>query len=95
MQCLISIPQAGNHVPDDVVSSTIQLISETRGEQAYAVGELWRHLSVAQLEFQPVIQVATWCIGEFGDLLLNGMMITQYLVVLVCCVPLACTSFYS
>lgn len=59
-------------MPDDVVSSTIQLISETRSEQAYAVGELWRHLSVAQLEFQPMIQVATWCIGEFGDLLLNG-----------------------
>lgn len=73
-QYLTFIPQAGNHVPDDVVSSTIQLISETRSEQAYAVGELWRHLSVAQLEFQPVIQVATWCIGEFGDLLLNGMM---------------------
>lgn len=66
------VEAAGNHVPDDVVSSTIQLISETRGEQAYAVGELWRHLSVAQLEYQPLIQVATWCIGEFGDLLLNG-----------------------
>ncbi|XP_071534439.1 AP-1 complex subunit gamma-1 isoform X2 [Panulirus ornatus] len=66
------VEAAGNHVPDDVVSSTIQLISETRSEQAYAVGELWRHLSVAQLEFQPVIQVATWCIGEFGDLLLSG-----------------------
>ncbi|XP_050739073.1 AP-1 complex subunit gamma-1-like isoform X2 [Eriocheir sinensis] len=66
------VEAAGNHVPDDVVSSTIQLISETRSEQAYAVGELWRHLSVAQLEFQPMIQVATWCIGEFGDLLLNG-----------------------
>lgn len=69
--------QAGNHVPDDVVSSTIQLISETRSEQAYAVGELWRHLSVAQLEFQPMIQVATWCIGEFGDLLLNGKHFMQ------------------
>ncbi|XP_045138658.1 AP-1 complex subunit gamma-1-like isoform X2 [Portunus trituberculatus] len=66
------VEAAGNHVPDDVVSSTIQLISETRAEQAYAVGELWRHLSVAQLEFQPMIQVSTWCIGEFGDLLLNG-----------------------
>ncbi|XP_042206051.1 AP-1 complex subunit gamma-1-like isoform X2 [Homarus americanus] len=66
------VEAAGNHVPDDVVSSTIQLISETRSEQAYAVGELWRHLSVAQMEYQPMIQVSTWCIGEFGDLLLNG-----------------------
>ncbi|XP_042889480.1 AP-1 complex subunit gamma-1-like isoform X2 [Penaeus japonicus] len=66
------VQAAGNHVPDDVVSSAIQLISDARTEQAYAVGELWRHLSVAQLEFQPLIQVATWCIGEFGDLLLNG-----------------------
>ncbi|XP_053638784.1 AP-1 complex subunit gamma-1 isoform X6 [Cherax quadricarinatus] len=66
------VEAAGNHVPDDVVSSTIQLISETRTEQAYAVGELWRHLSIAQMEYQPMIQVATWCIGEFGDLLLSG-----------------------
>ncbi|XP_069185793.1 AP-1 complex subunit gamma-1 isoform X3 [Procambarus clarkii] len=66
------VEAAGNHVPDDVVSSTIQLISETRTEQAYAVGELWRHLSIAQMEYQPMIQVSTWCIGEFGDLLLSG-----------------------
>ncbi|XP_064120986.1 AP-1 complex subunit gamma-1-like isoform X6 [Macrobrachium nipponense] len=66
------VQAAGNHVPDDVVSSTIQLISEARSEQAYAVGELWNLLSAAQMEFQPLIQVATWCIGEFGDLLLSG-----------------------
>lgn len=66
------VTAAGNAVPDDVVASTIQLISEGRSEQGYAVGELWRHLSVAQMEFQPLIQVATWCIGEFGDLLLTG-----------------------
>ncbi|KAK7074881.1 hypothetical protein SK128_020694 [Halocaridina rubra] len=66
------VQAAGNHVPEDVVSSSIQLISEARSEQPYAVGELWRLLSVAQMEFQPLIQVATWCIGEFGDILLSG-----------------------
>ncbi|RXG54776.1 AP-1 complex subunit gamma-1 [Armadillidium vulgare] len=63
---------AGNHVPDDVVASTIQLICEAQSEQAYTVKELWKHLSIANLDLQPLLQVATWCIGEYGDLLLNS-----------------------
>ncbi|KAB7504360.1 AP-1 complex subunit gamma-1, partial [Armadillidium nasatum] len=63
---------AGNHVPDDVVASTIQLICEAQSEQAYTVKELWKHLSIANLDLQPLVQVATWCIGEYGDLLLNS-----------------------
>lgn len=62
--------QAGNYVRDDVVSSTIQLISESATQQAYIVHQLWDALQKDTADRQPLTQVATWVIGEFGDLLL-------------------------
>ncbi|XP_032671368.1 AP-1 complex subunit gamma-1 isoform X4 [Odontomachus brunneus] len=61
---------AGNYVRDDVVACTIQLISETQAQQGYAVSALWRALEKDTSDKQPLAQVATWCIGEYGDLLL-------------------------
>lgn len=61
---------AGNYVRDDVVSSTIQLISETTSQQTYIVQQLWQALESDTADRQPLTQVATWCIGEYGDSLL-------------------------
>ncbi|XP_072763896.1 AP-1 complex subunit gamma-1 isoform X5 [Anoplolepis gracilipes] len=61
---------AGNYVRDDVVACTIQLISETQPQQNYAVSALWHALEKDTSDKQPLAQVATWCIGEYGDLLL-------------------------
>ncbi|XP_076296152.1 adaptor protein complex 1, gamma subunit isoform X2 [Lasioglossum baleicum] len=63
---------AGNYVRDDVVACTIQLISETQSQQGYAVSALWKALEKDTADKQPLAQVATWCIGEYGDLLLYG-----------------------
>ncbi|XP_066997926.1 AP-1 complex subunit gamma-1 isoform X3 [Anabrus simplex] len=63
---------AGNYVRDDVVSSTIQLISESTSQHAYIVEQLWQALERDTQDRQPLTQVATWCIGEYGDLLLYG-----------------------
>ncbi|XP_069685392.1 AP-1 complex subunit gamma-1 isoform X2 [Periplaneta americana] len=63
---------AGNYVRDDVVSCTIQLISESTSQQGYIVEQLWRALERDTMDRQPLTQVATWCIGEYGDLLLYG-----------------------
>ncbi|XP_034950277.1 AP-1 complex subunit gamma-1 isoform X3 [Chelonus insularis] len=63
---------AGNYVRDDVVACTIQLISETQSQQSYAVNALWHALEKDTFDKQPLAQVATWCIGEYGDLLLYG-----------------------
>ncbi|XP_076164108.1 adaptor protein complex 1, gamma subunit isoform X3 [Ptiloglossa arizonensis] len=63
---------AGNYVRDDVVACTIQLISETQAQQGYAVSALWKALEKDTSDKQPLAQVATWCIGEYGDLLLYG-----------------------
>ncbi|EEB10075.1 conserved hypothetical protein [Pediculus humanus corporis] len=61
---------AGNYVRDDVVSCTIQLISESTAHQTYMVGQLWQALERDTADRQPLTQIATWCIGEYGDLLL-------------------------
>ncbi|XP_044731876.1 AP-1 complex subunit gamma-1 isoform X2 [Chrysoperla carnea] len=63
---------AGNYVRDDVISSTIQLISETTALQPYIVGQLWNALAADQADKQPLTQVAAWAIGEYGDCLLEA-----------------------
>ncbi|XP_065076790.1 AP-1 complex subunit gamma-1 isoform X2 [Ochlerotatus camptorhynchus] len=67
---------AGNYVRDDVVSSTIQLIlNSPPEEQAYIGLRLWDSLHNITNSFedkQPLLQVAVWTIGEYGDLLLSS-----------------------
>ncbi|XP_064467408.1 AP-1 complex subunit gamma-1-like isoform X2 [Ornithodoros turicata] len=60
---------AGNYVRDDVVGSLIQLISETTDLHAYTVQQLWRQLADDPTGKQPLVQVGSWCLGEYGDLL--------------------------
>lgn len=64
--------QAGNYVRDDVISCTIQLISETTAQQGYIAVHLWHALSEDLADKQPLTQVAVWAIGEYGDLLISG-----------------------
>ncbi|KAG7306920.1 hypothetical protein JYU34_007028 [Plutella xylostella] len=69
--------KAGNYLRDDTVSSTIQLISAASAErQAYAAMRLWTALERAAVnadatDKQPLVQVAAWTIGEYGDLLVS------------------------
>uniref|UniRef100_A0A069DWM0 AP-1 complex subunit gamma n=1 Tax=Panstrongylus megistus TaxID=65343 RepID=A0A069DWM0_9HEMI len=77
---------AGNYVRDDVVSCVIQLMVATPSQQTYMVSQLWSALENDTADRQPLTQVATWCIGEFGDLLLSpesGMQITETDVITV------------
>ncbi|CAG7831854.1 unnamed protein product [Allacma fusca] len=64
---------AGNYVRDDVVSSTLQLVSDSPAIQAEAVSLLWEAVkNLKNLEdYQPLVQVCCWCIGEYGDSLLS------------------------
>ncbi|XP_065155576.1 AP-1 complex subunit gamma-1 isoform X2 [Atheta coriaria] len=62
---------AGNYVRDDVITCTIQLISETTSQQGYITLQLWKFLAEDTMDKQPLIQVATWAIGEYGDMLLT------------------------
>lgn len=51
---------------DDMVSCLIQLVQETTNLHAYTVQQLYRAMC-ADISQQPLIQVASWCIGEYGD----------------------------
>ncbi|XP_045864962.1 AP-1 complex subunit gamma-like 2 isoform X2 [Meles meles] len=61
---------AGNHVRDDAVANLTQLIGGAQELHAYSVRRLYSAL--AEDISQPLVQVAAWCIGEYGDLLLEG-----------------------
>lgn len=61
---------SGNDVPESVVSNLIQYITECEQLQQYVTQELYKHLlDSSETEFQPLVQVAAWILGEFGDLL--------------------------
>ncbi|XP_040165935.1 AP-1 complex subunit gamma-1 isoform X3 [Anopheles arabiensis] len=75
---------AGNYVRDDVVSSTIHLIlNSPPEEQAYIGLRLWSsvHNVANSEEKQPLLQVAVWTIGEYGDLLLSSERIEEHQLV--------------
>lgn len=61
---------AGNYLRDDVVSCTIQLVSSSAAqEQTYITGRLWEALQTPNdcEDKQPLLQVAVWALGEYGD----------------------------
>ncbi|XP_036740401.2 AP-1 complex subunit gamma-like 2 isoform X2 [Manis pentadactyla] len=62
---------AGTHVRDDAVANLTQLIGGAQELHAYSVRRLYSALA-EDISQQPLVQVAAWCIGEFGDLLLEG-----------------------
>jgi AP-1 complex subunit gamma-1 len=68
--------KAGNYVRDDVVSSTLQLVSDSPAIHSEAVGLLWDAVkSLKNIEdYQPLVQVCCWCVGEYGDSLVDVSM---------------------
>ncbi|CAH1183784.1 unnamed protein product [Phaedon cochleariae] len=65
---------SGNYMRDDVISSTIQLISESVEQQGYVTAKLYRALAEDLHDRQPLTQVAVWAIGEFGDSLVQDVV---------------------
>ncbi|XP_058039084.1 AP-1 complex subunit gamma-like 2 [Ahaetulla prasina] len=62
---------AGSYVRDDAVPNLIHLIGGAKELHSYAVHQLYG--AVAQdISQQPLVQVATWCLGEYGHFLLDG-----------------------
>ncbi|KAL3860027.1 hypothetical protein ACJMK2_010200 [Sinanodonta woodiana] len=61
---------AGNYVKSDLVSILIQMIAETTQLHAYTVQQLFLAMQ-RDISQQPLVQVASWCIGEYGEQLFN------------------------
>ncbi|XP_070829382.1 AP-1 complex subunit gamma-like 2 [Chaetodon trifascialis] len=62
---------AGGDVRDETVPNLIQLITTASELHCYTVHKLYRAL-LTDISQQSLVQVACWCIGEYGDLLLRG-----------------------
>eukprot|EP01113_Clastostelium_recurvatum_P006468 TRINITY_DN1291_c0_g1_i4.p1 TRINITY_DN1291_c0_g1~~TRINITY_DN1291_c0_g1_i4.p1 ORF type:complete len:891 (-),score=263.42 TRINITY_DN1291_c0_g1_i4:85-2706(-) len=59
---------AGAFIPDEVPANLVALISSSPELHSYAVQKLYLALT-QDSSHGPLTQVAVWCIGEFGDLL--------------------------
>lgn len=65
-QMMRVLKTAGNYIRDDIVSSFITLISNTPDFQFYTMNQLVK-LIKDDVTQQPLTQVASWCLGEYGD----------------------------
>uniref|UniRef100_A0A8C3G9Y3 AP-1 complex subunit gamma n=1 Tax=Cyclopterus lumpus TaxID=8103 RepID=A0A8C3G9Y3_CYCLU len=70
-QTSLHITPAGSYVRDDSVPNLIQLITNSVEMHAYTVQRLYKAL-LDDISQQPLVQVASWCTGEYGDLLVSG-----------------------
>ena len=63
--------KGGNSVPDSVIPILIHLISATTSLHGYTVTALFEEIK-KDLTNQPLNQVASWCIGEYADVLITA-----------------------
>lgn len=62
---------AGEYVPESTCNALLGLIAGTSDIQSYAVQKMYLALTT-DITQQTLVRSAVWCIGEFGDLLLNS-----------------------
>ncbi|KAH3766242.1 clathrin-adaptor gamma chain [Pelomyxa schiedti] len=65
------ITVAGNYVPEEVPSSIVTLVVQTPELYPYAVHKLYAAL-LKDMSQPYLLQVALWCIGEYGDYLISS-----------------------
>ena len=63
--------KAGSHVPEELVSGIIDMISEAEDLHAHCCRKLFVALTT-KINHQPLTQVGVWCIGEYGDFLISA-----------------------
>ncbi|CAF1214755.1 unnamed protein product [Didymodactylos carnosus] len=75
-QMMRVLTTAGNSVRDDIVSSLIGIISCSPDLHGYTAQQLYKliHHDITQ---QPLVQVASWSLGEYGDLFVSGQLETN------------------
>ncbi|XP_010320597.1 AP-1 complex subunit gamma-2-like isoform X1 [Solanum lycopersicum] len=70
-QMLKVLSEAGNDVKDEAWHSLIVVITNASNLHGYAVRSLYRSVQAAG-EQETLVRVAIWCIGEYGDMLVNN-----------------------
>ncbi|KAL3511259.1 hypothetical protein ACH5RR_030660 [Cinchona calisaya] len=70
-QMLKVLSEAGKYVKDEVWHAVIVVITNASNLHGYAVRSLYRLVQTAG-DQAILVRVAVWCIGEYGDMLVNG-----------------------
>ncbi|XP_054809534.1 AP-1 complex subunit gamma-2-like isoform X2 [Prosopis cineraria] len=71
-QMLKVLSQAGNFVKDETWHAFIVVISNASELQGYTVRALYRAMQTST-EQESFVRVAVWCIGEYGEMLVNNI----------------------
>ncbi|GLT50298.1 hypothetical protein SLA2020_237910 [Shorea laevis] len=71
-QMLKVLSEAGNFVKDEVWHALIVVISNASDLHGYTVRALYRAFQTSA-EQETLVRVAVWCVGEYGDLLVNNV----------------------
>ncbi|KAK9145446.1 hypothetical protein Sjap_005349 [Stephania japonica] len=71
-QMLKVLSEAGNFVKDDVWHALIVVISNASDLHGYTVRSLYRAFQTSG-EQESLVRVTVWCIGEYGEMLVNNM----------------------
>lgn len=69
-QMIKVLVEAGSYVTDDVCHTLIVAISNAMDLQGYTVRSLYR-ASQHRNEYDSLVRVTIWCIGEYGEMLVN------------------------
>lgn len=62
---------AGDHIRDDIALAFIGNITQHPELQLYTVHKLYAAIRKIPKKQETLIRVAAWCVGEYGDLLLE------------------------
>ncbi|KAK7250533.1 hypothetical protein RIF29_33035 [Crotalaria pallida] len=71
-QMLKVLSEAGNFVKDEVCHALIAVISNASELHGYTVRAVYKAFRMST-EQETLVRVALWCIGEYGDLLVNNV----------------------
>ncbi|XP_022151160.1 AP-1 complex subunit gamma-2-like isoform X2 [Momordica charantia] len=71
-QMLKVLSEAGNFIKDEVWHALIVVISNASDLHGYTVRALYRAFQISS-EQESLVRVAVWCIGEYGDMLVNNI----------------------
>ncbi|XP_017696961.1 AP-1 complex subunit gamma-2-like isoform X2 [Phoenix dactylifera] len=67
---------AGNYVKDDVWHALIVMISNAPDLQGYSVRSLYKAFQTSN-EQETLVRVTVWCIGEYGEMLVNNVGVLE------------------
>lgn len=71
-QMLKVLSEAGNFVKDEVWHAVIVVITNSSDLHGYTVRALYRAFQTSA-DQESLVRVAVWCIGEYGDMLVNNI----------------------